>query len=146
MRVVIQRVSRAQVSISNQPVGKIGVGLVILLGVAKDDTERDAEFLAEKCVNLRIFNDDLGKMNLSALDVGGEILLISQFTLYGDCRKGRRPSFIEAARPEMGEKLYTMFHHYLRERGLKVETGEFGAMMDVEILNEGPVTIIIDSK
>ncbi|KPK96311.1 D-tyrosyl-tRNA(Tyr) deacylase [bacterium SM23_31] len=146
MRIVVQRVSRAQVSIDNNVVGKIGRGLVILLGVAGDDTEKDAQFLADKCVNLRIFNDEQGKMNLSALEVGGEILSISQFTLYGDCRKGRRPSFIKAAQPEPGERLYNVFNDFLRESGLKVETGEFGAMMDVDIYNEGPVTIIIDSK
>lgn len=146
MRVVVQRVSRAQVSIDKRVVGKIGMGLVILLGVAGDDTEKDAQFLSDKCVNLRIFNDDQGKMNLSALEVGGEILSISQFTLYGDCRKGRRPSFIKAAQPEPGERLYNVFNDYLRESGLKVETGEFGAMMDVDIYNDGPVTIIIDSK
>jgi len=146
MRVVVQRVSRAQVSIDNKVVGKIGRGLVILLGVAGEDMEKDAQFLADKCVNLRIFNDNQGKMNLSALEVGGGILSISQFTLYGDCRKGRRPSFIKAAQPELGEKLYSVFNDCLRESGLKVETGEFGAMMDVDIYNDGPVTIIIDSK
>jgi len=146
MRVVVQRVSRAQVSIDKRVVGKIANGLVILLGVAVDDTEKDAQFLADKCVNLRIFNDDQGKMNLSALEVGGEILSISQFTLYGDCRKGRRPSFIKAAQPELGENLYNVFNDFLRKSGLKVETGEFGAMMDVDICNDGPVTIIIDSK
>lgn len=146
MRVVVQRVSRAQVSIDKRVVGKIGMGLVILLGVSVDDTDKDAQFLADKCVNLRIFNDDQRKMNLSALEVGGEILSISQFTLYGDCRKGRRPSFIKAAQPELGEKLYNVFNDFLRKSGLKVETGEFGAMMDVDIYNDGPVTIIIDSK
>ncbi|MFC1513653.1 D-aminoacyl-tRNA deacylase [candidate division KSB1 bacterium] len=146
MRVVVQRVSRGQVTVNDSILGKIGKGLVILLGVAEDDIEKDAEFLAEKCVNLRIFNDQNGKMNLSAKDIGGEILSISQFTLYGDCRKGRRPSFIKAAQPEKGEKFYDLFNNYLRKSGLKVETGEFGAMMDVDIFNDGPVTIIIDSK
>ena len=146
MRVVVQRVSRAQVTVDNRETGKIGRGLVILLGVADDDTEDDAKFLADKCVNLRIFNDDRGKMNVSARDSNAEFLSISQFTLYGDCRKGRRPSFIKAAPPELGEKLYNVFNTSLRESGLKVETGIFGAMMDVDIYNEGPVTIIINSK
>ena len=145
MRAVVQRVSSGQVTIDGKTVGKIDKGLVILLGVTHDDTEEDARFLADKCVNLRIFNDEEGKMNLSALDVKGDLLSISQFTLYGDCRKGRRPSFIKAASPEQGELLYNAFNTFLRESGLKVETGQFGAMMDVDIFNEGPVTIIIDS-
>ena len=146
MRVVVQRVSRAQVSIEGEALGKIGNGLVILLGVREDDTEEEARYLADKCVNLRIFQDEQNKMNLSALDVGGELLSISQFTLYGDCRKGRRPSFIHAARPELGEHLYDVFNDFLRESGLTVETGRFGGMMDVDIYNQGPVTIIIDTK
>jgi len=146
MKVVVQRVSSAQVSIDGSIVGKIGKGLVILLGVKEGDTEADARFLAEKCVNLRIFQDENDKMNLSALEIGGELLSISQFTLYGDCRKGRRPSFIHAAEPVLGEKLYHVFNDFLRGSGLKVETGKFGAMMDVDIYNQGPVTIIIDSK
>jgi len=146
MRVVVQRVSRAQVSIDGEALGKIGNGLVILLGVREDDTEEEARYLADKCVNLRIFQDEQDKMNLSALDVGGELLSISQFTLYGDCRKGRRPSFIHAARPELGEHLYNVFNKYLGESGLTVETGRFGGMMDVDIYNQGPVTIIIDTK
>ncbi len=145
MKVVVQRVSRSQVVIDGNVVGRIGQGLTILLGVLEGDTEEDAVYLAEKCVNLRIFNDEKGKMNLSVLDVGGELLSISQFTLYGDTRKGRRPSFIKAAPPELGEKLYDYFNDFLRKSGLNVETGEFGAMMDVDICNEGPVTIIIDS-
>jgi len=146
MRVVVQRVSKAQVSIDNIVIGKIGRGLVILFGVSEDDSNEDAQFLADKCVNLRIFNDDQEKMNLSAMDIKGEILSISQFTLFGDCRKGRRPSFIKAAKPDLGKELYDRFNDILRESGLKIETGEFGGTMDVDIYNEGPVTIIIDSK
>jgi len=146
MRAVIQRVSNASVSISGKVVGKIEKGLVILLGVKNGDTEADAKFLADKCVNLRIFTDEDGKFNLSALDVKGELLAISQFTLYGDTRKGRRPSFIEAAAPEISEPLYDKFVEYLKGSGLKVATGEFGAMMLVEINNDGPVTIIAESK
>ncbi len=146
MRVVVQRVSRASVSVNNKIIGKIDSGLIILLGVSEDDTVEDAKYLADKCVNLRIFQDDEGKMNRSLLDVGGDILSISQFTLYGDCRKGRRPSFIQAADPEKGEQLYNKFNMYLQEFKINVETGKFGAMMDVDIINTGPVTIIIDSK
>jgi D-tyrosyl-tRNA(Tyr) deacylase len=146
MRAVVQRVSKASVSINGKIVGEINKGLVILLGVKNGDTESDAKFLADKCVNLRIFADEAGKFNLSALDMGGELLAISQFTLYGDTRKGRRPSFVEAAPPEISEPLYEKFVAYLRESGLKVATGEFGAIMLVEIHNEGPVTIILESK
>jgi D-tyrosyl-tRNA(Tyr) deacylase len=146
MRVVLQRVSCAQVSIDGNIVGKTGRGLVILLGVAEGDTEEDAEYLTEKCVTMRIFNDEKGKMNHSVNDMHGEILSISQFTLYGDTRKGRRPSFIKAADPERAENLYNYFNECLRRSGLKVETGQFGAMMNVDIYNEGPVTIIVDSK
>jgi len=146
MRAVIQRVSSGSVSIADKFVGKIGKGLVILLGVKNGDSEADAKYLAEKCVNLRIFEDEDGKFNLSALEVKGELLAISQFTLYGDTRKGRRPSFIEAAPPEISKPLYEKFVEYLRQSGLKVATGEFGAMMQVEINNHGPVTIIAESK
>ena len=146
MRAVVQRVSSGSVSIDGKMVGKIGEGLVILLGVKNGDTEADAKFLADKCVNLRIFTDEAGKFNLSALDVGGELLAISQFTLYGNTRKGRRPSFIEAAPPEISEPLYEKFVSFLKESRLKVATGEFGAMMLVEINNHGPVTIIVESK
>jgi D-tyrosyl-tRNA(Tyr) deacylase len=146
MRAVIQRVSRAQVAIDGKVVGKIGKGFVILLGVSEDDTEEDAQYLAEKCAYLRVFNDEQGKMNLSLQEVEGSVLSISQFTLYADCRKGRRPSFIQAARPEKGEFLYDRFNYCLSEAGVSVETGRFGAMMDVDICNQGPVTIIIDSK
>lgn len=146
MRAVVQLVSSGSVSIDGKMVGKIGTGLVILLGVKNGDTEADAKFLADKCVNLRIFTDDAGKFNLSALDVGGELLVISQFTLYGNTRKGRRPSFIEAAPPEISEPLYEKFVSFLKQSALKVATGEFGAMMLVEINNHGPVTIIVESK
>lgn len=146
MRAVVQRVTKASVSIDGQIVGSIGKGLVILLGVKNGDLDVDAKFLAEKCVNLRIFPDADGKFNLSALDAGAEILAISQFTLYGDTRKGRRPSFIEAAPPEISEPLYQKFIVYLRQSGLKIETGKFGAMMLVEIYNDGPVTILLESK
>lgn len=146
MRALIQRVTKASVSIEGKVVGSIGKGLVILLGVKLGDTDDDANFLADKSVNLRIFADQEGKFNLSALDVGGELLAISQFTLYGDTRKGRRPSFIDAAPPEISEPLYEKFVTYLRQSGLKVATGEFGAMMLVEIHNDGPVTILLESK
>ena len=146
MRAVAQRVTKASVTIDGKIVGSIGKGLVILLGVKNGDVEDDAKFLADKCVNLRIFSDAEGKFNLSALDVSGEILAISQFTLYGDTRKGRRPSFIDAAAPEISEPLYQKFISYLRQSGLKIETGEFGAMMLVEIYNDGPVTILLESK
>ena len=146
MRAVIQRVKWGKVTVEGNVTGEIKNGLVILLGVSKDDTEEHARYIAEKCVNLRIFNDSEEKMNLSLRDTEGEILSISQFTLYGDTRKGRRPSFIEAAGPEKGNDLYEKFNYYLEEYGVKVEKGIFGAMMDVELLNDGPVTIIVNSK
>jgi len=145
MRAVVQRVKKASVSIDGKIVGKINKGLVILVGVKNGDTERDAKFLADKCVNLRIFADEAGKFNLSALDVAGELLAISQFTLYGDTRKGRRPSFVKAAPPAISQPLYEKFIDYLQESGLKTATGEFGAMMLVEIHNDGPVTIILEA-
>ena len=146
MRAVVQRVSSGSITINGEVVGKSNNGLVILLGVRNGDTEEDAKFLADKCLNLRIFADENGKFNLSALDVNGELLAISQFTLYGTNRTGRRPSFIEAAPPEISEPLYDKFVGFLRESGLKVASGEFGAMMLVEINNDGPVTIIVESK
>ena len=146
MRAVIQRVKWGKVTVGGKVTGEIKNGLVILLGVSKDDTEEHARYIAEKCVNLRIFNDSEGKMNLSLRETEGKILSISQFTLYGDTRKGRRPSFIEAAGPEKGNDLYEKFNYYLEEYGVKVEKGIFGAMMDVELLNDGPVTIIVNSK
>jgi D-tyrosyl-tRNA(Tyr) deacylase len=132
------------VSIDGETVGRIGPGLVLLIGIHESDSERDVEFWSDKVVHLRIFNDDVQKMNRSLLDVHGEVLAISQFTLYGDARKGRRPSFIEAARPEIAELLYNRFVETLRAKGVRVATGVFGAMMDVEIHNQGPVTIILE--
>ncbi|KAB2338679.1 D-tyrosyl-tRNA(Tyr) deacylase [Cytobacillus depressus] len=146
MRVVVQRSKEASVKVNGEIVGSITKGFVLLVGVTHEDKDEDAAFLAEKIANLRVFEDDNGKMNLSILDKGGEILSVSQFTLYGDCRKGRRPNFMDAAKPEQALNLYDTFNAYLREKGLKVETGEFGAMMDVQLINDGPVTLIIDSK
>ena len=146
MKALIQRVSRATVTVEGQVMGKIGCGLVILLGISTGDAEADARYLADKCANLRIFSDDNGKFNLSCLDTGGGALVVSQFTLCGDTSKGRRPSFIDAARPEVSEPLYEKFKYYLREAGVPVESGVFGAMMDVEIHNDGPVTLMVESK
>ncbi|ETI66963.1 D-aminoacyl-tRNA deacylase [Neobacillus vireti] len=146
MRVVVQRSKAARVTVAGEVTGEITKGLVLLVGVTHEDTEEDAAYLADKIANLRIFEDADEKMNLSLLDVGGEILSVSQFTLYGDCRKGRRPSFIEAARPEQAVVLYETFNKLLREKGIRVETGRFGAMMDVELTNDGPVTLIVESK
>jgi D-tyrosyl-tRNA(Tyr) deacylase len=139
-------VLHASVTVDGEVAGRIERGLVILLGVRNGDSETDAKFLAEKCANLRIFTDDNGKFNHSCLDVGGEALVVSQFTLYGDTRKGRRPSFVEAARPENSEPLYEKFVRTIEELGIKVATGVFGAMMNVEIHNEGPVTLMLESK
>lgn len=146
MRALIQRVSSGSVKISDKTVGKIGQGLVILLGITHDDTEADVKFLADKCVNLRIFCDEDDKMNRSLLDIGGEALIISQFTLYGDARKGRRPGFSEAARPKHAIPLYENFIQAVKERKIKVATGEFGAEMLVDIKNDGPVTLMLESK
>ena len=146
MRVVLQRVREASVEVEGKIVGKIDKGLVLLIGAATGDGEKEVGYLADKCMNLRIFEDAQGKMNLSALEVGAEVLVISQFTLYGDTRKGRRPSFTEALKPEEAEKLYLKFIDYLKEKGLKVEHGVFGAKMLVKIFNDGPVTFILDSK
>jgi D-aminoacyl-tRNA deacylase len=146
MKVVVQRSKEAKVVVDGEIVGQIEHGLMLLVGVTHEDTTADAQYLAEKVAGLRIFEDDTGKMNLSVLDVGGQILSVSQFTLYGDCRKGKRPSFIAAARPEQAEVIYEQFNELLRAKGLVVETGTFGAMMDVSFTNSGPVTLIIDSK
>jgi D-aminoacyl-tRNA deacylase len=146
MRVVVQRSKKASVTVEGKITGQISKGLVLLVGVTHEDTVEDAEFVADKVANLRIFEDENEKMNFSLLDVGGEILSVSQFTLYGDCRKGRRPNFMDAARPEHAKILYDQFNNILREKGIIVETGVFGAMMDVSLTNDGPVTLIIESK
>jgi D-tyrosyl-tRNA(Tyr) deacylase len=145
MRVVIQRVLRACVTVDGQVVGSIDQGLLVFVGIQPSDGEADLDFLVDKTINLRIFADAEGKMNLSVQDVKGGILLVSQFTLYGDCRKGRRPSFIAAAGPELAQPLYNQFAQRLKESGLRVETGIFAADMKVELINDGPVTMIIDS-
>jgi D-tyrosyl-tRNA(Tyr) deacylase len=146
MRVVVQRSKAAQVTVDHKVIGRIPFGLVVLVGVGQQDKEEDARYLAEKVAHLRLFEDDQGKMNRSVLEVGGAILSVSQFTLYGDCTRGRRPSFTQAAKPEWARLLYNRFNAYLKEYGLEVETGEFGAMMQVQLTNDGPVTLIIDSK
>ncbi len=146
MRAVVQRVKKASVTVDGQVVGKIGKGLLVLLGVGQGDEEGDAEYMAEKIVNLRVFDDEDGKMNRSLLDVGGSLLAVSQFTLYGDCRKGRRPSYDRAARPELAKALYEKFVEKAKGFGVEVETGIFQALMAVEILNDGPVTLLLDSK
>ncbi len=145
MRAVVQRVREASVSVDDQVIGAIGVGLVIFIGVTHDDSDEDAQFLAQKIATLRIFEDAAGKFNHSALDIGASALVVSQFTLYADSRRGRRPDFIAAARPEVAEPLIQRFVALLREQGLTVETGQFQAKMLVEIHNDGPVTIILDS-
>jgi len=146
MRAVIQRVSRARVVIGEEVAGEIGQGLLVLLGVSRTDTEDQARWLAEKIVSLRLFADAEGRMNLSVADVGGSVLVVSQFTLYGDCSKGRRPSFIDAAPPEIAIPLYEAFINGVRAQGIPAATGRFGAMMQVELVNDGPVTLIVDSK
>ena len=146
MKVVLQRVSRALVTVDGQTVGSIGGGLLVLLGVEKGDSERDCEFLSKKCAELRIFADEAGKMNLSVQDVKGAILLVSQFTLAAQWKNGRRPSFIQAAEPAEGERLYLLFAKFLKELGLPVETGVFGAHMEVSLVNDGPVTLILDHQ
>lgn len=145
MRAVIQRVSRAQVKVGDEVVGKIGPGLLVLLGVAKTDTQADAEYLAAKIMGLRIFEDENGKMNLSLAETNRSVLAVSQFTLYGDVRKGKRPSFDEAAPPELARELYEHFVAKIREASVSCETGRFQATMQVELVNDGPVTILLDS-
>ena len=145
MRVVLQRVSSASVAVSDRPVGEIGSGLVLLVGFTGEDTEEQLLWMAGKVLGLRVFSDREGKMNLSLEDVGGDLLVVSQFTLYGDTRKGRRPSFVRAAHPDLAIPLYERFLHLLREKAPgKVESGEFGAMMDVELVNAGPVTLVLE--
>ena len=144
MRVLLQRVSRAEVRVDGRVTGAIGAGFLLLVGLRHTDTEEQLVWMAEKVSGLRLFADADGKMNLGLDDVGGAVLVVSQFTLYGDAQKGRRPSFIDAARPEQAIPLYERFIALLRERGLHVETGEFGAMMDVELVNDGPVTLWLE--
>jgi len=146
MRAVVQRVSRAQVAVDGEVVGEIGEGLLVLLGVGVDDSRADADYLCDKIAGLRVFEDDGGKMNLSVADVGGAVLAVSQFTLYGDVRRGKRPSFDAAAPPQAARELYEYFVGKIRGAGLRCETGRFQEMMQVELVNEGPVTILLDSK
>jgi D-tyrosyl-tRNA(Tyr) deacylase len=146
MRAVLQRVTRAGVRVGGETVGEIGAGLVVLLGVARDDAEEDALYLAEKVLGLRVFDDADGRMNLSLAESGGALLVVSQFTLYGDVRRGRRPSWYEAAPPGLAEALYEFFVAEARRRGARVETGSFRRMMEVEMVNDGPVTLLLDSR
>ncbi len=146
MRAVIQRVKESSVSVNNEIIGKIGSGLMVLLGVAETDMAEDADYLADKIVNLRIFEDENHKMNRSLLDIGGEMLVVSQFTLLADCRKGRRPSFVHAAGPNRANELYERFVEQVRQKGVNVATGRFRAMMDVSLINDGPVTLIVESR
>lgn len=146
MKVVIQRTNQASVTVNDKVIGKIDNGLVLLVGMTDSDTEKDIETAVNKIIHLRIFEDDEGKMNQSLMDIGGSILSISQFTLYADVKKGRRPSFINAAHPDKATKLYDQFNKALADKGVHVETGEFGAMMDVELVNKGPVTIILETN
>lgn len=145
MRAVVQRVKESSVKTGDEIIGQIGNGLLVLLGVAKADIDTDADYLANKIVNLRIFEDENGKLNRSLLETGGELLAVSQFTLLADCRKGRRPSFIEAAEPQQATQLYERFVNKVREQGVSVQTGRFRAMMEVALINDGPVTIIVES-
>jgi len=146
MRAVIQRVTHSSVSVSDKIIGKIKKGLLVFLGVKKNDTESDAEYLANKIVNLRIFEDENGKMNKSLIENGGQMLVVSQFTLYGDCSKGRRPSFVQASEPKKANRLYEHFAYLVSKKGIRVEKGKFQAMMAVSLVNDGPVTLIIESK
>jgi D-tyrosyl-tRNA(Tyr) deacylase len=146
MRAVVQRVSRARAVIADEVVGEIGRGLLVLLGVARSDTTEQAAWLADKIIGLRIFQDEEDKMNRGLVDISGAMLVVSQFTLYGDCSKGRRPSFIDAAPPEIAIPLYEAFINAVRAQGIAIATGRFGAMMQVELVNDGPVTLIVESK
>ncbi len=146
MRAVVQRVKKAEVKVDSKTTGEISSGLLVFLGVGKEDNRKDADYLLDKIINLRIFEDENDKLNLSAIDLNKEIMLVSQFTLFADCRQGRRPSFFEAAPPVEAEKLYDYFVKQAKKSELKVETGQFQAMMDVSLVNDGPVTILVDSK
>jgi len=146
MRAVVQRVKSSSVVVDNEIIGNIGNGLLVLLGVAKTDKSEDAEYLAEKIVNLRVFEDENSKMNRSLIDIGGEMLVVSQFTLLGDCKKGRRPSFVNAAEPSVANELYEQFVVKVRRKGVSVKTGRFRALMDVSLTNYGPVTLILESR
>jgi len=146
MRAVIQRVKKAEVRVNGKAVGAVGAGMLVLLGIGREDTPEVAQSLADKIANLRIFDDQQGRMNRSLLETQGGLLCVSQFTLYGDCRKGRRPSYDGAARPELAEPLYEAFLEALRARGVSVATGQFQAMMEVELVNDGPVTLLLDSE
>jgi D-tyrosyl-tRNA(Tyr) deacylase len=146
MRAVVQRVKEGSVKVDNETIGRIGQGLLVLLGVAKGDTPSDADYLANKIVNLRIFEDNNAKMNRSLLSISGEMLVVSQFTLLGDCRKGRRPSFVAAAGPQKASELYENFVQQVRRLGISVETGRFQAMMEVALINDGPVTLVLESR
>lgn len=146
MRAVVQRVKNAKVEVDDNEIGAIDSGLLVFLGIGNDDNMDDIDYLIDKIVNLRIFEDKEDKMNLSAVDLGKDIMVISQFTLYGDCRKGRRPSFFDAAPPDKAERLYDVFIDKINNYDLNIETGEFKAMMDVDLVNDGPVTLLLDSK
>ncbi len=144
MRAVLQRVKESSVTVDGTVVGKIGRGILVLLGVAGEDTEKEAGYLVDKIIHLRIFEDEEGKMNRSLVDIGGSLLVVSQFTLLGDCRKGRRPSFVQAAPPDRASQLYEYFVEQARQKGVPTETGQFRAMMDVALVNDGPVTLILE--
>ncbi len=146
MRAVWQRVKEARVEVDGHVVGSIGRGALVLIGVQDGDTEKDARYIADKSLSLRVFEDQEGRFNRSLLDIKGQVLVVSQFTLLGDCRKGRRPSFSHAARPDEAKRLYELVANYMRQKGVKVETGQFQAMMDVYLVNHGPVTLLLDSK
>jgi len=146
MRAVIQRIKESSVKTENQIIGRTGFGLLVLLGVANGDSPSDADYLANKIVNLRIFEDEKGKMNRSLLELGGEMMVVSQFTLLGDCRKGRRPSFMQAAEPNLATELYEYFVNQVHSLGIAAQTGRFGAMMEVALINDGPVTLILESR
>ena len=146
MKAVVQRVKKSAVKVAGETISEIGIGLLVLLGVAAEDSKKDADYLADKISNLRIFEDESGKMNLSLKNISGEMLVVSQFTLLGDCKKGRRPSFAKAAKPEIADKLYQYFMEQVRVQEIEVKSGQFRAMMDVSLINDGPVTLVIDSK